>query len=85
MDMVWALSYEFVTLSGTEKEYNYIRNPIIRTCNQHEVRIHADAVINHITQVHDKNVGTGGNKSDAVNFDYPFHTDRMISISQRVI
>lgn len=44
---------------------------MIRRCNAAGVRIYVDLIINHMTQTHEKNVGTGGSQADPGNLSYP--------------
>lgn len=44
---------------------------MIRRCNAVGVRIYVDLIINHMTQTHEKNVGTGGSAADPAHLSYP--------------
>lgn len=61
------ISYKLTTRSGNEKEFA----DMTRRCNAVGVRIYVDLVINHMTGIHDKNVGTGGSTADPEHLSYP--------------
>lgn len=44
---------------------------MVRRCNAVGVRTYVDVVINHMTGVHKKNIGTGGSMADSANRSYP--------------
>lgn len=61
------LSYKLTTRSGNEKEFA----DMVQRCNAVGVRIFVDLVINHMTGVHKKNIGTGGSIADPEHSSFP--------------
>lgn len=61
------ISYKLITRSGNEKEFA----EMTRRCNAVGVRIYVDLVINHMSGVHPKNIGTGGSTADPEHYSFP--------------
>lgn len=61
------ISYKLTTRSGDERQFA----DMVRRCNAVGVRIYVDVVFNHMTGVHDTNIGTGGSTANSHHRIYP--------------
>ncbi|VDI54329.1 alpha-amylase [Mytilus galloprovincialis] len=60
------ISYELNTRSGNEYQFD----EMVKKCNEFDVRIYVDVVINHMSKAYDEETGTGTFKWDGV-ISYP--------------